>query len=201
MTRLHSIGAVIFVVSAGLIGCTVNSTTNNPGNGNNGNNGNTDTCTADTTVDCMQGNGWSCTGSDTPEDNADVVCSTGTEDSGKTDYCCVTGSGVTSTCSIDSSVTCQEGTGFSCTGSDSPDQSDSSLVCSEPSSDGSNTDYCCTPYSSGGTCMQDSTVTGCTSGSYGFSCTGSDSPSSTDSSLTCSTPTTDPNGGMDYCCY
>jgi hypothetical protein len=44
-------------------------------------------------------------------------------------------------------------------------------------------------------------VTGCDYPSYGFSCTsGSDSPDTDDSSLTCSTAVTDANGNDDYCC-
>jgi hypothetical protein len=55
--------------------------------------------------------------------------------------------GVTVTCHQDSTVTvtCMNATGWSCTGHDSPEQSQA-LVCSTGVPDGNKTDYCCTPY-------------------------------------------------------
>jgi hypothetical protein len=176
-------------------GCTVNNTSNGNGGGTT-----THTCGADSTVTCTQGSGWSCTGTDSPEQSNPLVCSVGTANAGKTDYCCVTWNTV-STCSVDTSVTgCQEGTGFSCTGSDTPDQSDTSLVCSAPTQSGGKNNYCCIPYTQSSGCTQDMTVM-CTGGSIGFSCSGSGTPQQSDSSLTtCSTPTAS-NGMSLYCCY
>src|SRR5271166_5440110 len=85
------------------------------------------------------------------------------------------------TCSQDSSVSGCSGasTGYSCGGSDSPDQTDATLSCSYGILDTSTGDtlYCClaSSYSWGSSsCAVDNTVTGCTSaGSYGYSCTAS----------------------------
>jgi hypothetical protein len=50
-------------------------------------------------------------------------------------------------------------------------------------------------------CVPDSTVQGCAGGTIGYSCTGGDTPQQSDSSLTCGSGTTDPNGvSTDYCC-
>lgn len=104
------------------------------------------------------------------------------------------------TCGQDTSVTCSEGgSGYSCSGSDSPDQDDSTLDCSAGVTDGANTDYCCITITSGSTCSPDSNVEGCASGSYGFSCTGSDTPDTANSSLTCSSGTPG-SGETSYCC-
>jgi hypothetical protein len=194
-------GGLALALSAGLVvACTVNSTTNNNGTSDAGGDGSASSCTVDTTVTCSQGTGWSCTSSDTPDETNPLVCSTGTADNGKTDYCCVPDTGVSTTCSQDSSVTgCQEGTGFSCTGTDAPDQNDTSLVCSTGTADTGKTDYCCIPYAqSASTCQQDSTVM-CDAG-LGFSCAGTDTPTSVDSTLTCSTPTAVDGGAMLFCC-
>jgi hypothetical protein len=55
--------------------------------------------------------------------------------------------GTTITCHADSTVNCSTpgSSGWSCTGHDSPEQSQA-LVCSLGQADGSKTDYCCTPY-------------------------------------------------------
>lgn len=55
--------------------------------------------------------------------------------------------GATTTCHADSTVSCSTAgsSGWSCTGHDSPEQSQA-LVCSLGQADGSKTDYCCTPY-------------------------------------------------------
>jgi hypothetical protein len=107
-------------------------------------------------------------------------------------------------CAPDTTVSCTgSATGFSCTGSDQPEDSDSSLTCSVPiSGNAGSTLYCCVSgfAFSSSTCAPDSTVTGCEAGSYGFSCTGSDTPDQTDSSLTCSTPVDGNAGSSLYCC-
>jgi hypothetical protein len=196
------LGAGVLAVSTGLVvACTVNSTTNNSGGSDAGTDSGASTCAVDTTVTCQQGTGWSCTSTtETPDDSNPLVCSTGTADTGKIDYCCVTNSGVSSTCSQDSTVAgCQEGTGFSCTGTDTPDQSDTSLVCSTGTPDTGKTDYCCIPYTqSSTTCQQDNTVM-CDAG-FGFTCMGTDDPTSIDSTLNCSTPTALDGGAMQFCC-
>lgn len=94
-------------------------------------------------------------------------------------------------------------TGYSCTGSDTPDESDPSLACSfgEAGNAGS-TVYCCLTADtfSSSTCAPDSTVAGCQPGSYGFSCVGSDTPDQTDGTLTCSTGVAGNAGSTLYCC-
>jgi hypothetical protein len=105
-------------------------------------------------------------------------------------------------CAQDSSVVgCESpSTGYSCGNGESPDQSDSSLVCSDPTAgDNGLTLYCCIQFTST-TCSADSSVTGCTGDSFGFSCTGTDTPDEGDSSLTCSMPTPGANGLSLYCC-
>ncbi len=160
------------------------------------------TCSQDSTVQgCVAGSfGFSCTGSDTPDQaDSNLDCSTGTPGNNETLYCCTDGTTTTSTCMMDTSVTgCQGGaTGYSCTGTDTPDQSDTSLACSTPTANGSSMDYCCITNTST-TCNQDSTVM-CQAGSYGFTCTGSDSPAASDTSLTCSTGTAN-GSNTTYCC-
>jgi hypothetical protein len=165
------------------------------------------TCSQDSTVQGCQGGsyGFSCTGTDTPDQaDSSLNCSTGTPGNNETLYCCYIGGtppdGGTDTCMQDSTVTCTgNAQGWSCTGSDTPDQDQSGLVCSTGTAGSGNTEYCCISYSSS-TCMQDSTVQGCQGGSYGFSCTGSDTPEQSDSSLNCSTGTAGSNGETLYCC-
>jgi hypothetical protein len=43
-------------------------------------------------------------------------------------------------------------------------------------------------------------VSGCTGDSYGFSCTSTDTPSDSNSSLNCSTAVNGPNNESLYCC-
>jgi hypothetical protein len=98
-------------------------------------------------------------------------------------------------------VGCEDpSTGFSCGNGERPDQSDSSLVCSDGVTSGDGLIlYCCVQFTSS-TCEADPSVQGCTGSSFGFSCTGTDSPSDADSSLNCSQPTDGGNGELLYCC-
>lgn len=178
---------------AGAGGCTASATVTTS-NGS---------CAADSSVSCSAGDGWSCSGSAEPQDdNADLVCSA---DQGTGEFCCFT-----SMCGYDSSVSCSGGAiGYSCPSGDSaPDTTDPTLVCSEPTvaSDG-NDEYCCytntVTIASGTTitCTQDPTVTCPDPSSYGFSCTGSDTPDQDfGSNLNCSTPTVTSTGTSTYCC-
>ena len=101
-------------------------------------------------------------------------------------------------CAQDSSVSCDRATGFSCDSSDRPEDTDSSLVCSEGTPAPGAILYCCVSFTSS-SCAPDETVGGCTGDSFGFSCTGSDTPDEADSSLVCSPPTPG-NGVLLYCC-
>ena len=103
-------------------------------------------------------------------------------------------------CQQDSSVAgCDSpSTGYSCDTGDSPDQSDSSLVCSVGTPSGGLLLYCCIQFTSS-SCQADPSVQGCAGDSFGFSCTGTDTPEDADSSLNCSSAT--PSGNeLLYCC-
>jgi hypothetical protein len=133
-------GACLFLLVAG-VGCTVTATPGAPAPGS--------TCEPDAVVSmsCTGGNGYSCTGSDTP-DQADptLICSAGEPLSGdETGYCCVTAFASTVTCAPDSTVMgcASPSIGFSCTGTDTPDDGDMTLICSCGVISGSSTLYCC----------------------------------------------------------
>ncbi len=104
-------------------------------------------------------------------------------------------------CARDSSVGCDpDSTGYSCDSGESPDQTDSSLVCSDGTPGGGGlTLYCCLQFTSS-SCAPDSSVGGCTGDSFGFSCTGTDTPDEADPSLQCS-DATPVNGALLYCCH
>jgi hypothetical protein len=189
-----SLRPVLLILFAGLAGCTASASVSTTSSSS---------CAVDSSVSCSSGTGWSCSGGAQPQDsNTDLVCST----DGSGDFCCAS-----SSCSYDSTVQgCQSGSvGYSCaSGSAPPDQADATLVCSEPTTENGADAYCCftntTAASSSSTCQEDSSVTGCQPGSYGFSCTGSDTPDMDYSGITCSTPTSgmDAQGdaAMLYCC-
>ncbi len=184
------------LLCAMMMGCTASAsiTPNSP----------TSTCAPDSSVVCTDGSvGYSCPGADTPDEtDSSLTCGAGVESGGLTDYCCIDVSFASSTCAADSSVQGCSGSsfGFSCTGTDTPDQTDSSLTCSTatPGNNGESL-YCCIGFTSS-TCSADSSVQGCTGSSFGFSCTGTDTPDQADSSLTCSTATAGDNGESLYCC-
>ena len=185
-----SIAFASLLLTIGLGGCTVTTTTTPPPPGG--------SCSPNAGLACASGtSGWSCSGAAQPEDgNQDLVCSV---DNGNGDFCCAS-----SSCSFDPSVGgCAGGTvGYSCAGGASPpDASDPTLVCSEPTISGPDDLYCCytnTTVVASSTCMQDFSVVGCAPDSYGFSCTGTDTPDQDYSNLTCSAGT---GGGPTlFCC-
>lgn len=156
------------------------------------------TCAQDQSVSGCAGDsyGFSCTGTDRPDtDYSGIVCSSAgvlgqnIQGANATLYCCSYGSTSTSTgCSQDSTVSCAGGaTGYSCpTGSSPPNVDVTSLLCSTPTPAGTTDQYCCTAASAavGSTCAQDQSVTGCV-GSFGFACTGADTPESDFTGVTC----------------
>jgi hypothetical protein len=165
----------------------------------------TNDCVADTTVGCTDGStGYSCTGSALPNSSdPSLACGAGvTGPNGDALYCCI---GISSsTCAADASVAgCSGGSyGFSCTSSDTPTQGNPALDCSTPvaGQNGSSL-YCCIGFSGAtGSCMADSSVVGCAGSSFGFSCTSTDTPDQTQTSLVCSTATAGPNNELLYCC-
>lgn len=177
--------AVIFLVC--FPGCTASVSTK----------GGTTGCTIDDTVGCFPGGtGYSCSGSSSPA-RTGRICSANNYG----EWCCY----ASTTCSSDSSVTgCVSGSyGYSCAlGAAAPDATDPSLICSIPTTANGSDEYCCaasTISSGGATCTQDQSVQGCQTDSYGFSCTGSETPAADFSGITCSlgTPGT---SAMLYCC-
>jgi hypothetical protein len=160
------------------------------------------TCVADSSVEGCTGSstGYSCTGTDTPDQSASLSCSDGVAGNGETLYCC-TDFMTPASCMVDDTVTgCTGGSyGFSCTGTDAPDANDASLSCSDGVASGADTDYCCIDITTPATCSPDDSVTGCTGDSYGYSCTGSDPPDATDTSIVCSEGVMS-GGDTIYCC-
>ncbi|HEX8790567.1 MAG TPA: hypothetical protein VF765_06415 [Polyangiaceae bacterium] len=103
-------------------------------------------------------------------------------------------------CGKDSSISCSEGTGWSCGAGDNPENQQSNLSCSIPTPDGPNDDFCCFEWTYGSTCTPDDALTSvCQPGSYGYRCQAGDNPASLDSSLNCSSPTPD-GSDDDFCC-
>jgi hypothetical protein len=146
-----------------------------------------------TTQSCTGGQVYTCPATVAAPDVSDtsITCGTPVSDNGMYDYCCVPAT--TYDCQLDYTVTqgCASGTyGYSCTpDSPPPDYSVSSIVCSIPAVTSTADDYCCATLSatSSSTCSQDSSVTGCQDGSFGFSCTGTDTPDQSYSTdLSCS---------------
>jgi hypothetical protein len=110
-----------------------------------------------------------------------------------------------STCAVDAAVAdCAGGSvGYVCT-SDRPDHGDTNLVCSDgiPGAPGTppTTLYCCAPYGQyWSDCTVDTTIAGCVGTSFGFRCSGPESPSDADGALACDTGTAS-GGDTLYCC-
>jgi hypothetical protein len=108
-------------------------------------------------------------------------------------------------CNQDNSLSCTGNAyGYACAAGDNPQNYDN-LICSDPTPNGSDDDFCCfvDPGGSGlgsTTCNPDDNLTSvCTPGTYGFVCAAGDDPTTYDSTLTCSTPTPD-GANDDFCC-
>jgi hypothetical protein len=91
--------------------------------------------------------------------------------------------------------------GFSCTNGAEPTDTNSSLVCGEGNAAGTGVaDFCCISFikSSGTSCNFDpSTI--CTTGTYGITCGGNDTPQAADPSLSCKTGATNDDNTA-FCC-
>ena len=167
-------------------------------------------CTAGTTSCAYEPNavcaaatyGYSCLGTNRPDAyDPTLSCGQGIASGGLIVYCC--GPSTTATCTKDTNVSCASGTtGFECTGPGLPNEgelgidesrSDAPLLCTVPTSMNNGViAYCCfTPTDEpvDSTCLQDQGVAGCASGSYGFACTGTDTPDEDYPRMTC------PQGG------
>jgi hypothetical protein len=97
----------------------------------------------------------------------------------------------TTGCNVDTTVSCYTGgTGYSCTGSNSPESAGHTCTTNNAG------DWCCYVNTN---CSQNTSLS-CTTGSYGYSCTaGTPAPDVAYPSLICSVPTV--VGGVDeYCC-
>jgi hypothetical protein len=156
-------------------------------------------CTGDSSLGCYGGSsGLVCTGNAVP-DAAQNCSNPEIGPSGETLYCC---GGTVGTCGADASVTgCGGGSaGYSCNGSATPDPS--SLWCSEGiAATGGFTWYCCVPTPTvTTTCVQDTNVSCPTPGSFGFACSGTDTPADADATLTCSAGIAGDAGNTLYCC-
>jgi hypothetical protein len=223
LQRWNVVGVVVFGVGACAImtatgGCTASAS------GSVGGGlviGDFPNCTEDDSLDCSGGGfGITCPSGDSP-DNGQYVCSDPSTMADGTDgFCCIDFSGSYpsgDSCAVDDSVTatCEYPSyGFTCTGSDSPDTGDSSLVCSEPGGNGMQ--YCCTDGSGGGSggssgssggssggttpsCDADSSLS-CEMGSTGYTCTDGATIASDDPTFICSDPTMMSDGSNGYCC-
>jgi hypothetical protein len=106
-------------------------------------------CTPDSSVNCREGDGWSCDNGDNPEVEASgLSCSIGVTDTatGGLDYCCFSWTYGDSSCTPDDTIACPtEGSyGYDCGNNDDPTSLDSSLNCSEGVADNiGGFEYCC----------------------------------------------------------
>lgn len=107
-----------------------------------------------------------------------------------------------STCTVNAAVEgCFGGSvGYTCS-KDRPDDGDVSLVCGDGVAVAAGmTAYCCAPFGTyWNDCNVDTSIVGCVDNSYGFSCTGEESPSEADASLVCSVGTASGSDTL-YCC-
>jgi hypothetical protein len=154
------------------------------------------TCHPDSAVACTgTRSGSRCTGTDTPAQAASVVCEPGKAQKSDTTYCC--GAYTAPACTL--TTGCAD-YAFSCSGAAQPWDSDPSLRCGagNPSS-GDATVFCCSVRdpSAPNTCSVDPTIA--CAPTTGYSCTGTDTPSDDDPSLTCGTATA-AQGKSLYCC-
>lgn len=168
-------------------------------------------CTQTTAVDCVPGTlAYACsdpTTIPTQEWPSLGQCGGSTSFGASTYYyCCGTPAGQTSTCALNQSLasSCQASeTSYSCSGTDSPDSTDTTIDCSAGFAAGNSTGYCCLPRSSvTNTCSTDSSITSCGSATA-YTCSGIGSPATTvDSTLNCGggVPAAS-GGGTSYCCY
>jgi len=168
---------------------------------------------------CTDGSlSYSCT-RDRPDDgDTNLVCDDGTPGVGfeggvPTLFCCAPYGQWASECVPATAVPgCgAESLGFSCSGEVSPDQVDTSLVCSQaiPGS-GNRNDYCCISFNqASGTCRCTSldaetgtcggaAVAGCSGAAIAFTCSSGHAPGEVNPLLACSMP----EGGSEsaYCC-
>ena len=160
-------------------------------------------CTVDTTIAGCVGSsmGFSCAGPESPDEaDSSLTCSAGVPNGSNTSYCC-TSAVVPTTCAPNGDACAGPAIGYSCTGAGSPDTSGTALACAAGSADGGSTDYCCVPFAqSPGGCQSNDALSGCTGGTYGFTCVGASAPQQVNSSLGCGDGTPNGKGTMAFCC-
>ncbi len=167
---------------------------------------------------CSEGSlSYSCANNRPDDGDTNLVCDQGTpgvdfEGGVPTLFCCAPYGQWASECTPTTVPGCgAESLGFSCSGETSPDQVDTSLVCSQavPNSSGMN-DYCCISFNqSSGVCRCASfdevagmcgvaAVVGCSGATIGFTCAVGHAPTEANPLLACSPPD---GGSMSaYCC-
>jgi hypothetical protein len=156
------------------------------------------TCQADAAVACTGStSGYSCSGADTPAQANPVLCEPGKPHGSATTYCC--GAYTAPSCMHSTTVTGCTDYAFSCTGTAKPWDADSRLRCGQGTDSIGTTLFCCSVRdpSDTKTCAPDPTLECDTD--TGYSCTGPDTPSDDDPSLTCGEPTLY-DGRSLYCC-
>ncbi|HEY2514583.1 MAG TPA: hypothetical protein VGI39_27150 [Polyangiaceae bacterium] len=107
-------------------------------------------------------------------------------------------------CAIDDTVNCIDGTGYSCFDGDHPTDTNASLLCSYgvPGNAGAEL-YCClhAAAASATSCGSDPTVVGCAPGSFGFSCAdATEPPEAAYPELHCGAGIPGNAGSALYCC-
>jgi hypothetical protein len=162
----------------------------------------TTACGYDPGMDCpaTASSGYACTPPSRPENfDPDLACGMGQEVNGETIFCC--GIATTPNCAPDTAVRCNgpELVALECMTDEVPNEgelgtdqsrSDATLLCDVPAMIGGTYGYCCfTPTQApvGASCLQDQAVPNCPSGSFGFACTGPDTPDQDYSRITCPT--------------
>ena len=177
------------------------------------------------TIDALPGCGagsasYSCAG-DRPDDgDTSLVCDQGVTGlagadggaPGTTLYCCAPYGQWATECTPSVVPGCgAQSLGFACAGGTSPDQADSSLVCSQAMTGAAGSLFCCVPFSSSAgtcrcatfeadtaTCGDPAAVTGCAGAAIGFSCASGRTPADVNPNLACTAP--DGGAAGAYCC-
>jgi len=211
--RIHVSRSASFAVLFALAACTAQTQDNftNPPPGP------PSTCTSVTALaGCGAGSvSYSCTSARPDDGDTNLICDQGVPGAGSGEvlYCCAPYAQWASECEPATGVAgCgTQSLGFSCAGSTSPDQADTSLVCSSSvAGDGGATDYCCVSFDqSAAICRCSSFDEGsamcgvaasqdCARGGIGFDCAGAHTPSEVNPLLECTTP--DGGASGSYCC-
>jgi len=114
------------------------------------------------------------------------------------DSCCTLTA--SASCERDQAVACgPDLVGYSCSGVDTPAQSNGTLVCHHGMPVGAKTSYCCLEFTAL-TCSLFPGIGACGSDRYGFSCSNNGRPETTDRYLSCGMGTQSLNDTTLFCC-